>query len=135
MISPTVDTIRLTLHILGAAVWVGGQITLAGLVPGLRARDPELPALVARRFAVVAWSGFAVAFVTGIWNLFAVDLSATSTTYHATLGLKLVLVAVTGVAALLHSISRSKVALAVGGAVGLLAGLGAVFVGVLLAGS
>ena len=37
MLSPDASTIRLFLHVLGATVWVGGQIALAGLVPGLRA--------------------------------------------------------------------------------------------------
>ena len=32
-VSPTLAGIRLSLHVLAAAVWVGGQITLAGLVP------------------------------------------------------------------------------------------------------
>jgi len=30
------ETIRLFLHVLAATVWVGGQITLAALVPALR---------------------------------------------------------------------------------------------------
>ena len=33
MLSPTWDTVRLTLHTLAATIWVGGQFTLAGLVP------------------------------------------------------------------------------------------------------
>jgi hypothetical protein len=49
--------------------------------------------------------------------------------------LKLTVVALSGASAAYHSLSRSKVALAVGGALGLLAALAAVFFGVLLAGS
>jgi uncharacterized membrane protein len=30
------DTVRLFLHVLAATVWVGGQLTLAALVPALR---------------------------------------------------------------------------------------------------
>ena len=37
MLPVTVDTIRVTLHVLAATVWVGGQITLAGLLPTWRA--------------------------------------------------------------------------------------------------
>ena len=32
----TIDTIRIFLHILGASVWVGGQIVLGSVVSGLR---------------------------------------------------------------------------------------------------
>ncbi len=37
MLPLTLDTVRLSLHVLAATVWVGGQLTLVGLLPGLRA--------------------------------------------------------------------------------------------------
>jgi hypothetical protein len=37
------DTIRLFLHVLAATIWVGGQITLAALVPLLRRFGPAAP--------------------------------------------------------------------------------------------
>ena len=54
MLSVHWSTIRLFLHVLAATVWVGGQLTLAGLVPGLRAISPDAPRTVARRFNRVA---------------------------------------------------------------------------------
>ena len=135
MLSVSWTTIRLFLHVLAATVWVGGQLTLAGLVPTLRALSPEAPRLAARKFNVIAWSAFAVLVVTGIWNLLAVDVGDQTTAWHASLGLKLVLVAASGVAAAVHAGARSKVVLAVGGAIGLLAALGAVFVGLQLSGA
>ena len=33
MLSVNWDTIRLFVHVLAAAIWVGGQLTLAALVP------------------------------------------------------------------------------------------------------
>lgn len=30
------DTVRMFVHVLAATVWVGGQLTLAALVPALR---------------------------------------------------------------------------------------------------
>ena len=33
MLSPTLDTVRLFVHVLAASVWVGGQIALGGIVP------------------------------------------------------------------------------------------------------
>jgi putative copper export protein len=65
-------TVRLFLHVLGATVWVGGQLTLAGLVPGLRRVSPDAPRAVARRFNVIAWVAFAVLIATGIWNILAI---------------------------------------------------------------
>ena len=62
------DTIRLFLHVLAATVWVGGQLTLAALVPVLRRLGTEIPRAAARRFNQVAWPAFAVLVLTGIWN-------------------------------------------------------------------
>jgi putative copper export protein len=36
-------TIRLTLHVLAATVWVGGQFVVAGLLPTVRSLGPEAP--------------------------------------------------------------------------------------------
>ena len=37
MLTVSWDTIRLFLHVLAATIWVGGQLTLAALVPVTRA--------------------------------------------------------------------------------------------------
>jgi len=130
----TWTTIRLFLHVIGAAVWVGGQITLAKLVPGLREVSADAPRFLARRFNQIAWSSFGLLFVTGIWSLLVVDVGSTSTEYQITLGLKLAVVAVTAVSAAAHAGAKSKVAIAGWGAAGLLSGLAAVFFGILLTG-
>jgi len=65
----TATSIRLFLHVLAATVWVGGQLTLAGLVPGLRAISTEAPRIAARSFNRIAWPAFAVLVATGIWNI------------------------------------------------------------------
>jgi putative copper export protein len=44
------DSVRLFLHVLAATVWVGGQLTLAALVPLLRRLGPEVPRAAASRF-------------------------------------------------------------------------------------
>lgn len=128
----SVDDLRMFLHVLAATVWVGGQLTLAGLVPGLRSIDAEAPRLVARRFNRIAWPAFAVLVVTGIWNLFEVSLGARDSDYLGTLLAKLVLVALAGVSAAVHGAARSRLWLAVGGAVAFLASVGALFLGVQL---
>jgi hypothetical protein len=121
--------------VLGATVWVGGQIALAGVVPVVRRTGgPDVTRAVARRFQLVAWPAFALLLATGIWNLFEVELSSQSSTYITTLAIKLVLVGVSGACALGHIlIARTRPAF--GGmlaALALLAALGATFLGVLL---
>ena len=132
MLSPTWDTIRLTLHVLAAAVWVGGQFTLAGLVPTLRAENAELPKKIARRFNRLAWPAYGVLVITGIWNLMKHDMASQTNAYNLTVFLKLLIVAIAGIAAFVHSNTRSKAVLAIGGALSALASVAAVFVGILL---
>lgn len=132
MLSPTVDTIRLFLHVLAATVWVGGQIVLLGLVPRLRQAAPATTRIAARAYGTVAWPALLVLFVTGIWGIFDITIADQSSEYQITVALHVSLAVVAGASAAAHSLGRSKVALALGGAIGLLASLGAVFVGLLL---
>ena len=133
MLPLSLESFRLFLHVTAATVWVGGQLTLLGLLPVLRELGPDAPKAAARRFNVIAWSAFAVLFVTGLWNLLAESPRSRGTAWNATLGLKLVMVAATGMAAAFHAGARSKAVLAIGGAVSLFAGLAAVLLGVMLA--
>jgi putative copper export protein len=133
MLAVSWDTVRLFLHILAATVWVGGQITLAALVPVLRRLGTEVPRAAARRFNQVAWPAFGVLILTGIWNVVAVRSKVTGS-YETTLIIKIAVVAVSGVAAALHARARSRTGLAVFGALTGISALAAVFLGVLLAG-
>jgi putative copper export protein len=127
------DTIRLFLHVLAATIWVGGQLTLAALVPALRRMGAQVPAAAARRFNLVAWPAFAVLIVTGIWNIIAVRAQVHGG-YETTLIVKLVVVALSGLSAALHARARTTVGLAVFGALTGISALTALFLGVLLAG-
>lgn len=131
MLPVTWQTVRLFLHVLAAAVWVGGQLTLAALVPALRGYDREVTRAAARRFGWVAWPAFAVLVATGVWNVFAVP--AADGAYRTTLVVKLVAVAVSGVTALLHARARTRTGLALFGALAGLSALAALFLGILLA--
>jgi putative copper export protein len=134
MLPFTWDTLRLFLHIVAATIWVGGQLTLAALVPTLRALGSEAPRAVARRFNQVAWPAFAVLVLTGIWNIVAESDKQSHPGYQATLGVKLALVILSGVSAFLHTRARTRTGLAAWGAVAGLSALGATLFGVLLAG-
>ena len=133
MLSVSWDTIRLFLHVLAATIWVGGQITLAALVPVLRRLGAEIPRTAARRFNLIAWPAFGVLVLTGIWNIVAVRSQITDG-YETTLVVKLIVVAISGITAALHTRARSTVWIAVFGALTGISALAALFLGVLLAG-
>jgi hypothetical protein len=111
---------------------VGGQIVLGGLVPRLRASHPESLKTVANGFARVAWPAYGLTVVTGIWNILDASISDTDSNYQITLFVHVMLAVATAIFAVVHSMGRGKLALALGGALGLLTGLGAMFVGLLL---
>jgi uncharacterized membrane protein len=131
VLSPTAATIRLTLHVLAATIWVGGQFTLAGLLPVLRTHE-GLAATAARAFNRIAWPAFAVLVLTGMWNLAEINVSDAPTSYQVTLFIKIAVAIVAGAAAAVHVAARTKFALALGGAIGALASVAAVFLGILL---
>jgi putative copper export protein len=133
MLPVTATTVRLFLHVLAATVWVGGQLTLAGLVPGLRSFSTDAPRAAAQLFNRIAWLAFGVLIVTGVWNVIEVEPTWKSD-YGHTLILKLVFVAASGLTAFAHAQSRSRRSLAVFGVLTMMCALGALFLGVLLAG-
>jgi putative copper export protein len=135
VLTPAWETVRLSLHVLAATVWVGGQLVLAALVPTLRAAGAEVPRAAARRFNQVAWPAFAVLVATGIWNVIEVeDEDSPSSTYHAVLYVKFAVVLISGVTAYLHARARSKAGLAAFGALTGISALAALILGIVLAG-
>lgn len=132
MIAEPLESLRLFLHVFGATIWVGGQLTLAVLVTVLR--DYEgLPKRAARVFNRLAWPAYFLLILTGAWNLISEADEATQS-WWITLTLKIILVLLSGVAALLHSKAQTRGALAFWGALSGLSAIGALYVGVLLAG-
>jgi putative copper export protein len=132
MLSPTADSIRLFLHVLAASVWVGGQIVLGGLVPKLRQVAPESLKVAANAFARIAWPAFAVVVVTGMWNILDIKVGDMSTEYQVSMFVHVLLALAAAMFVVIHSVGQTKLALALGGALGLLTSLGAMFVGILL---
>jgi putative copper export protein len=104
---PAVDGVRVTLHVLAAAVWVGGQITVAGLVPTARQLGPDAPRRVARAFSRVSWPTYIIVVGTGIWNLAAVDRGQPAA-WKVALMVKVAVIVLAGVSAWLHGRSRSR---------------------------
>ena len=133
MLSVDWGTVRLFLHVLAATIWVGGQLTLAAIVPTLRRLGAGLPKAAARSFNRVAWPAFAVLIASGVWNVIA-ERDKVTGSYRTTLIVKLCVVAVSGVTAALHARSRSRAGLAVFGALTRASALAALFLGIVLAG-
>lgn len=132
MLEPSVDTVRLFIHVLAASVWVGGQIVLAGLVPSLRRDAAGSTKVAARSFNRIAWPAFVLVIVTGIWSLLALEVENASWDYQITVMVHVMLTVIAGLSAAVHAFGRSTLALALGGSLGLLTSLAAMFVGLLL---
>ena len=95
------------LHVLGACVWIGGQLVVAVVVP-LTRDDPNLARALGRRFQAVAWPAFALLVATGIIQAYADGITPTTLLASAagrTLAVKLIFVLVSGAAALAHSLT------------------------------
>jgi putative copper export protein len=133
-LSSAVDGIRLALHVLAASIWVGGQFTMAGLLPTARGMDADAPKKLARAFSVLLWPAFAVLVLTGFWNISTITFSSQSTAWKVVLFVKLAVVVVAGVGVYLHQRSTTKGATALWASVGGLASVAALVMGVFLAG-
>jgi putative copper export protein len=126
------DVIRITLHVLAATIWVGGQIVLAVLVGVLRRSAPEAVGPAARVFAWVAWPAFAVLVLTGFWNLQAsgrMISGGMAGGYGTTLIIKLALVLLSGLGAALHTFAKRPVMKGVWATIGLVGAVGALLLG------
>jgi putative copper export protein len=132
-LAPALDGFRVSLHVLAATIWVGGQFTMAGLVPAARGLGEGAAKTLARAFGRVQWPAYAVLVVTGFWNISAVHAGQPSA-WQAVLGVKIVVVAVAGLSAYLHTRSTTRRGLAVWGAAAGLSSVAALVMGVFLAG-
>jgi putative copper export protein len=132
-LAPALDGIRVSIHVLAAAVWVGGQATMAGLVPTARGLAEDAPRTLARAFARIQWPAYALLVITGLWNISAVH-GGQPRAWQVVLGVKIAVVALAGIAAWLHTRASTRAALAAWGAVSSLSSLAALVMGVFLAG-
>ena len=134
MLASGLDTLRLTLHVLAASIWVGGQIVMMGLIGPSRRLGAEAPQALAQAFSRLAWPAYAVLVVTGFWNVSTFHWAAQSGAWKAVLIAKIVVVALAGLGALLYSRATTATAAAVWGSVTGLASVAALAMGILLAG-
>ena len=137
----------LWVHVVAACIWIGGQITVAAVVPLLRrvgagdAQGPGMASAVGRRFQMIAWPAFAALAVTGVINVGNAGLQWShllDSDAGRTLAIKLGLVALSGAAAALHAFvqaprGRSAIWSASLGSLSLLAAVTAALYGVAIA--
>lgn len=137
----------LFLHIVAACVWIGGQITVAILIPALKGH-PELVSAVGQRFQRAAWVAYGFLILTGILNVYNLGIgwSGLVSTPPGRLVLdKLGFVALSGIAAAVHALilaprRRERMSArafsawaAILGSISLLAALAAALYGVVIA--
>jgi putative copper export protein len=134
VLAPGLDALRLTLHVLAASIWVGGQFVMLGLLGPARGLGPDAPTTLARAFARLAWPAYAVLVVTGFWNVSSFQWDGQTSAWKAVLIVKIVVVALAGLGSLLHGRATSPAGLALWGSVAGLASVAALVMGVLLAG-
>lgn len=134
MLTSALDGIRLSIHVLAATIWVGGQFTLAGLVPALRSAGEGVTNIAARAFAKLSWPAFAILVLTGLWNVATVKMNQTSTAWKIVLGVKLLVVALSGTAAYIHTKATTPRQNAIWGSISGTMAAASLILGVFLAG-
>lgn len=126
--------LRLSLHVLAACIWVGGQFVLAGLVPTVRALGEGAPKKVAQAFGRLSWPAYWLLIATGVWNFLAVHHQDASSGWNAAFGVKMVFVVLAGLGSYLHTKAKTPQARGIYAGVGTLAAIAALVLGVALAG-
>jgi putative copper export protein len=95
----------LWLHVIAASIWIGGQVTVAVVIPALR-RYSALARTVGQRYQMIAWPAYLVLVVTGILNVGNAGLpwsDLSDSTVGRTLMVKLGFVGLSGLAAAVHA--------------------------------
>ena len=127
-----VTGIRLSLHVLAAAIFVGGQFTIAGLLGTVRGFGDGATKAVARSFGRLQWPAYVVLLITGFWNVATLHTSTASGAWVIVLSIKIAVALLAGIFAYLHQRSRSRAGLAAFGGLAGVASLTALVLGVLL---
>lgn len=127
------DTVRVLLHVIAVAIWVGGQIVVGAVVPVVSRAYPGSGKVAAKAFSRVAWPAFGIAVATGLWSMLSIPSSETSRGWSMLLGFKMLLVLISGVGALVHQNAGDNVMKrGISAGVALLCALTALLFGVML---
>ncbi len=134
LLASGIDIVRLTLHVLAASIWVGGQITLAALVPSLRKEGKGVTKVAANAFARLSWPTYFILVITGLWNTTTFDMAKMSTAWKIVLGVKIVVFGIAGLSAYLHQRAKSPAANGIWGGITAISSVAVLVMGIALAG-
>jgi putative copper export protein len=126
------EAIRVFLHVFAVSVWLGGQIVVGGIMPGVHKAAPDAMNVIAKGFGRVAWPAFGIAVFTGVWNMVSVDSADTTSGWSALLGIKMLLVVIAGIGAWLHQVSSKPAIKGMSAGLALVASIVAALFGVML---
>lgn len=133
-LAPASTIVRLSLHVIAACVWLGGQLVLAGLLPTVRALGEDAPQKIARAFGRLSWPAYWLLVLTGFWNYAAVHGQNASSAWNTAFGIKVVCVALAGVGTLLHTKATTPAARGAWAGIATLATTVALILGIAIAG-
>jgi putative copper export protein len=128
------DILRLSLHVLAATIWVGGQFVLAGLLGTVRTMGEGAPKKIAQAFGRMSWPAYWLLIATGIWNYFAIDHQSASSSWNAAFGIKMLMVVLAGLGSYLHTKATTPRARGIYAGVASLASVAALVLGIAIAG-
>jgi putative copper export protein len=111
----TLDGALRFVHLIAAAIWVGGLLTLGALVPVVRRNGggTELLRAMARQFGRLSWTAMGVSVVTGVWQVERLDIDWAA----APLSRKLTLVVIAIGLAAVHQFTAKRTSPALRGAI------------------
>ena len=133
-LADSLTIIRLTLHVLAATIWVGGQFTVLGLLPTLRKLGSDAPRQAARAFGRLSWPAYWLLIATGIWSYLSIDHAHATSAWKGAFAVKMLCVAVAGIGALMHTRATGAKARGIYAGIGTLGSIAALILGVALAG-
>lgn len=126
--------LRLSLHVLAATIWVGGQFVLAGLLGTVRTMGEGAPKKIAQAFGRLSWPAYWLLVATGVWNYLAIDHKIATSSWNAVFGVKMLMVVLAGLGSYLHTKAKTPRARGAYAGVTSLASVAALVLGIAIAG-